>query len=767
MKLAISLVFVTFLSINAHSAIQLDSRNLNPQTAQKLQSFITEVETKLPSSMKEKLNSQTITVQFGQLDNENKIVIPNCSNNVDSLSEAAGVKSQYAKAVGKNKGARYNFQTQSTTNKNVIVLNNNFINVIVGGESSAQKYNCDHQNTYRLAQGALINGLARIYDDATSTTVKGSNQKTAKVSDRLQYKYISGWTEKKLQPAFWPRAINAYEYAGDTADHFALNVEFFLLDSEYACRRPLLQDYLVKTFGADPLSSQRNCEVNTELVLPYERVKKVTDISTQMTTEELVTDLKTYDINPDKVYNIYYMKASAGGGFGFGHSMFRVVVCPPNMSISKDCEKVVTKDIVFNPRANPNEMRLDNLRGFFGGYPSQFLVSPVSELVQEYGNNELRHLFNMPLGYRDQQGQFVEQMPEDQKRRFIWAALESYWAYYGNYKFVSNNCADEAMRLYQMSSTDPKVLQTGVLKPNDINKKLHKLGYVDETDVKKFEKTTGIIGRIFGRGKIKSQKEYDERRALIEQARYENAFVSRVFAIEDAVRGIMALEGNPNPDFKTAKKEIKKWMNLATPDFAWDEEDTPDNLSDISKEQKEEILQATFYQIKARFDNLMAQAKTPKERSLVIFYFHRVMFHIYNKRAEEVGDKAVQLAYAIAYPSKNRDVKEMPKNINISQERFETIRKALDSYAEIQAQLMPYREASTKPGYGIPLKSDIVMGEKYIALKDQESKNTQDVIDSLQGLIGPESVLLGQIGLFFDELRTLKKSAEFEVLSAQ
>src|SRR5690606_24208741 len=145
-----------------------------------------------------------------------------------------------------------------------------------------------------------------------------------------------------------------------------------------------------------------------------------------------------------------------------------------------------------------------------------------------------------------------------------------------------------------------------------------RLGYIDESEVRQYEKTPGIIGKIFGLGKIRSQREYDERRAAIEAAKYESALVSKVFLIEDAVREIMKMEGNPNPSFKVAKKEIKKWLDMATPDFKWEGEDVPENFNQITPEQQTEILEGTFSEIKARYNRLMAQAKTPVEQKRVV-----------------------------------------------------------------------------------------------------------------------------------------------------
>ncbi len=749
MKKIISSFAVLFVAQVSQAAIfQLNPNGIPTQNSERVQSFLNEVEAKLPALMKSKFVNQKIIVQFAQLDKENTVVIPkDCANVVDSIVEAKGVKAQFDKAADKRQ-IRYNQQIQSITNKNTITLNSNFLSVIAAGESKAQGYACDHKNTYRLAQGSLINGAARVYDGLTKNSVSGN----------LQYRFIAGWNAKKLMQSFWPRAVNPYEYAGTPADHFAYNLEFYLLDPEYACRRPLLQKYLSQHTGQANLT--RNCEINTELPLPKENVHKVVD-KTGKIDETYFTDLAVYDLNPDQVYNVYYMKASSGQGIGgFGHSMFRVVVCPPNMSVSKQCDKILDNDLVFNPRANPNEMRLDNLKGLFGGYPSQFLVNSVYDLHAEYGDNELRHLFNMPLGQKNASGQFEEVMTKEQKEKFIYAALESYWAYYGNYKFISNNCADEALRLYQMTSTDPAVLKLGVLKPNDINKKLSNLGYLDDTEVKTYEKTPGIIAKLFGAGKIKNQREYDERRSAIEAASYKNAFISRIYTTEDAIIEIMKLEGALNTNFKVAKKEIKKWLSISTPDYEWSDEDAPVGAAQMTEEQKKEVLKNTFYQIQGRYENLMAKAKTQKEKELVIFYFYRVMYYIYNKRAEQVGNNAVQIAYSVAYPSKDRKVKASTKDTPLTQEQADTIRTALDKYSATQAELMPYREASVKMGYGIPLKSDVVRGEKYLGLKESENQNVKDVIESLGSLLGPEQILLHEIGKFHDKLKSLRLSYE-------
>lgn len=721
-----------------------------PNSTPQIQKFISDVEAKLPPAMIAALSKEKkINVVFSTLKNDsNKIQIPNCENTVDSFVEADAVTAEYSQVLKtiKSKNARYNKQIYSYVDKNTVVMNAGFADVISKGESAATRYNCEHRNLYRLAQASLINGLAAIYDN--------------KISSSLKYMTIAGWSKKQKNVyGFWPRAVNPYEYAGGPSEHFATNVEFFLLDPEYACRRPLLQDFFTRHFAQnnaafDPLKAQRQCKVNFVLKIPKEVGNISADGDKDFTPEELLNKIESFDLSPDKIFNINYLRAGASSGAGsFGHAMFRFLACGPNQANSSECTKE-NYSLVINPRANPLEMRLDTMKGIFGGYPSQFLITPLLDIRNEYARRELRHLYNVPMTggtvHDSATGQDMEVMPQDQKIRFIYATLDQYWAYYGRYKFLSNNCADEAMRLYQMSSENPEVLKLDVLLPQDFNKKLSKLGLADEAKTKGLEPAHGIFRKLVG-SLLKKDVKWDKFEALYKQAFAagdNSTMISFNYDVMKSIREIMILEGKSEKEYNSSKaisKESKQWIEIASPSIEMDEVELQYYLKN-KKVSEKKLVEITNHlnSIKVRYNNLLAKSKTPEQKHIVMVSFYKLIYLVLEKRRNEVGNEAVQMAYATVYPKNEKD----DIRAKLTPEALSKIKKALDDFSHVQQSMMPYREFSTKPGYGIPLESDVTRGFDYAVLIGLEMNNTYDIIDSLGPLIGTDKEVVDQLTAF-------------------
>src|SRR6185312_15228956 len=99
-------------------------------------------------------------------------------------------------------------------------------------------------------------------------------------------------------------------------ESFAVNMEYFLLDPEFACRRPSEFEYLRDYFGFDPYPS-RSCKLNTKLRLS---AASADDPSGGQ-----------IDLDPSRIYQVHFLLAGAGQAFdsAFGHAMFRLIVCAP------------------------------------------------------------------------------------------------------------------------------------------------------------------------------------------------------------------------------------------------------------------------------------------------------------------------------------------------------------------------------------------------------------------------------------------------------
>lgn len=754
--LVFSILFLLSLNSQAN-LLQINPSQNNPQIVK----FLNDVESKLPNKMKQALQAKgrTITVTFDKLKNDSNVIqVPNCENVVDSFLEAKKVISEYQSASKsvRGKSLRYNKQIYSYADSRGqnITMNVGFMPIVIAGESVAQKYNCEHKNLYRLAQGSLINALAAIYDSTQSVVIRNGNKttRTDGVSDSLRYMTIAGWSKKeKLQYGFWPRAINPFEYAGGPDSHFALNMEFFLLDPEYACRRPLIQDFLERHFAEngqkyDPLATQRNCKVNYVLKIP-QRNALLRKTAKEVNETDIEQTLRSYDLSPDKVFNVNYLRAGASSGAGsFGHAMFKFESCAPDQPLSSKCDSE-SFSLVINPRANPLEMRLDNIRGFFGGYPSMFLVTPIREITEEYNQRELRHLYNVPLtGAKvtdPATGQIVDVLPEDQKVRFIQATLDQYWNYYGNYKFISNNCADEAMRLYQMSSENPQVLEMNILMPQQFNQKLSRLGLADEAKTKGLEPAHGLVRKLLS-SIFKKDMKWEQFKALYQQAEDsgdDSTHLSFNYDIMDSVRNIMIAEGQSPKKYNSTKaltKESKKWIKIAIPQIDLDDAELENfrQTGSFSEAEQQKVLQ-NLNELIQRYNTLMAQSQSVEQKRQIALNFYRLTHLIITKRRDAIGNDAVRLAYAIAYPKKEKtDVTS-----RIDPEQLATIKNAVDKYAEIQQSLMPYRELSTKPGYGIPLESEVTRGYEFALNVHAEHKLMEELIVALKGLLGTDYLI--------------------------
>ncbi len=776
---------VTCLSLPVSAANVLISQDSDRVT----QAFLDESFELLPPKIQERLlaRKKTIPVKFqvlpafrgefqgkdisvGKLSDTEVVRAPDCRLNVDNFiaakvaQEVNNVAIEYIKSASfiRHNGQVYGYLSK----KEELILHSGFKGILAKGPTNEAEFNCDHKSFYKLAQGTVINLLVRLYN-----AIAQDHQ----ISSRPQYYTKAGWEYKgvsrtsrgaaveevKKMQGYWPRAITPYEYAGSVAAHLGLNMEYFLLDSEYACRRPLLNDYLSTAFqdknGAfDPLKSERTCEVNYELKIPQ---KDYLSKNAEYFKNNPLEALETFSLDPKRVFNIHYLRAGAGGGAGsFGHSMYRYVVCRPGAPLNSDCEKERNYDLVVNPRANPLELRLNAMRALFGKnpYPSMFLVTPLAEIKSEYAVTELRHLYNIPFvgkKYVDDKGVEVNVMPDDDKRRMLWATLDQYWTYYGMYWFISNNCADETLRLYKMATEDERVLTLGkgITKPQDVNIKLHELGLMDEQTTKGLEPVVTIRGKIWAFITRKDTKwsDFEAQYAQNRQAYLDNTKteISRYYDILSATRQIALLEGaQPKAvsSLKKVAKLAKKYVELAEPPA---QADSKGKIQDLSEKEISRIV-AEIRNLKLRYDTLMARQATPEGKAQLAQQFFRLVINIRNKRLDQVSSNAIRLAYSIV------DAKEETlEKLSLTAEDQEKVAQAVENFSKLQVAGMPFRAASVKPGYGIPLKSEVVRGAEFINLLLQENEQMNTIIEVLAEVLAPDQAIDRELRSLLNHIR--------------
>ncbi|WP_225763897.1 DUF4105 domain-containing protein [Stenotrophomonas sp. Marseille-Q4652] len=242
------------------------------------------------------------------------------------------------------------------------------------------------------------------------------------------FRRLAGWDRIGGVNRYRLRSPDDYE-RHSPAEAFAVNLEWYLLDPTYACRRPALARWFESTLGQAPLE-RSPCDSGLPL----------------LGTGSVAGTLALEDLDPARVYAVDYLLADSGGPpmSRFGHSMLRLVVCAPGREPGPRCRMDLAHHRVLSFRAFVDDVQISSWRGLTGGYPSRLFMLPLDQVIDEYNRIELRDLRAWPLALdRKQIGGLLE------------AAARTHWSYDGDYTFVGNNCAVETGRLLDLA-LDPQ-----------------------------------------------------------------------------------------------------------------------------------------------------------------------------------------------------------------------------------------------------------------------------------------------------------------------
>ena len=297
-----------------------------------------------------------------------------------------------------------------------------------------------HRTATDLARAAVIEGLALLFDRSSEPSFCRSGP----------YGKLTGWQKWMLKDQWKNRNLartpDAREAQSPEA-HFAVNFGYYVLDSEFACRRPAMNLFFREKLGLVP-HDDRACELNTLVFLSQTRVP--------------------VDLHPDAVQEVHYLLASPGSSMisGWGHTMIRFVVC----DTGEDCMGDIMNHVVLGYQAMTiDDLSIDHIGGLLGKYPSLLFPYMFSQVESRYIAGELRELISVPVRFT-----------ETERHLFIYKCLEQYWQYSGRYRFLTHNCATETRDDFQGAFLrDAKFGKVGTLTPVGIAKKMHKSGFVD------------------------------------------------------------------------------------------------------------------------------------------------------------------------------------------------------------------------------------------------------------------------------------------------
>ncbi len=363
-------------------------------------------------------------------------------------------------------------------------LNRRLLPGLVDGSAANEKTQRPHGTVRREMLATVLHELTHIYDRARlwptsertliqrcrrqsgatglvglADNCRGQTQRRYTLSDDPRLLDLAGWPqyvgrrgERETENRQVARSPDLYEISSPK-EFVAVNMEYFLLDPSYACRRPALYRYYQAHFGWAP--AERDA-CSRELAF----LNAGNDFAKQPLGK----------VDPERVYAVDYLLAEANQNWvsRWGHSMLRLVICAPGRPRGPDCRLDLDQHLVLSYRAFVNDVQLSTWGGLTGAYPSRLFVLPLAQVIDEYTKTELRSLASVPLKLSREQ---IEEVVEH--------AAEMHWSYDGNYYFVSNNCAVETLKLLRSGSNSSQLDTLDSIVPNGLLEVLKGRGLAD------------------------------------------------------------------------------------------------------------------------------------------------------------------------------------------------------------------------------------------------------------------------------------------------
>ncbi len=461
------ILFITILSLGvgqkgiSATAIQIKlvSLPVNQWESDRLQNFFSSVNKIIPTSIKEVL-TQEIALEFRDisldsppLQNSAKInfglLDRKCLQEDIFITEPKEINTEILRQV-------QGHVPIAASSEQKIVLHKLFLNEIFKGESNSTSYKCGHKNSYQLAQARLIHELGHLYDLQKKISYDRRFRHLTTFKSNL---FSFEQKNKRLD-----RSPDIYEMV-EPKESFAVNLEYFLLDSEYKCRRPALFQYYKEKLNHEPFPKS-SCKINK-------------------TVEVNGFVVEQMSLDPELLYRVDYLLADKGTSVEsrFGHSMLRLMFCPSRYSSSEACLKDTSKHVVVSFRANMFDENTESSEGSFsslnyilkglgfkGGFPSIMYLFQMSLIQAEYNHYDLRDLVSTPLA-----------LNLEEKRDLIYRILEIYHGYSGSYQFFTNNCKTETEDLLKAIMRNPLIEKLNKLTPVNMRQKLIDLNLADKS----------------------------------------------------------------------------------------------------------------------------------------------------------------------------------------------------------------------------------------------------------------------------------------------
>ena len=348
---------------------------------------------------------------------------------------------------------------------------------------------------------ALIHELAHFHDRSPQGhRSKGMLSRDPRLLD------LAGWQVRPLhfglrntKNPFTDRTPDRYELT-DSKEFVAVNLEWFLLDPQYACRRPALFRYFAEHFHWQPATTE---------CAPGQVFLQADPDFAKSGFEQ---------IDPSRIYAVDYLLAEGNDETmsRWGHSMLRLVVCAPDRVPGPDCRLDLQYHRVLSFRAFIGDVQISGWRGLTGRYPSRLFLLPLDQVIDEYTKTELRGLQSIPL-----------RLSSGEIAGLLERAAQVHWSYDGRYYFIGNNCAVETWKLLHVGVPRLAAEPLRSITPVGLLHKLERAGVADASVL-------------------------DDRDAAMRQGYYFEPMSARYQSMYDVARASLALP----------QAKVESWLDL-------------------------------------------------------------------------------------------------------------------------------------------------------------------------------------------------------------
>ncbi|PAU56410.1 DUF7844 domain-containing protein [Pseudomonas indica] len=372
------------------------------------------------------------------------------------------------------------------TRLDALALNAKLLDGLVDGSAARERTNRPHGTVRRELLATVLHELTHLYDRARlwpdgewqrlqrcrrqatdlgpvglPDRCRGQTARRFTLSDDPRLLDLAGWPQRvgsrgqrERHNGQVARSPDVYELS-NPREFVAVNMEYFLLDPSYACRRPSLYRYFSEHFGWSP--------VDRDTCL---------DGYAYLNAGRNFGRVPLGKLDPERVYEVDYLFAEANDAWvsRWGHSMLRLVVCAPGRPRGPACRLDLDHHLVLSYRAFVGDVQLSSWDGLTGVYPSRLFVLPLSQVIDEYTKVEMRSLASVPL-----------RLNRTEQDMLVARAAELHWSYDGDYYFLSNNCAVETLKLLRSGTDRPELVGLDSIMPNGLLDLLIARGLADRS----------------------------------------------------------------------------------------------------------------------------------------------------------------------------------------------------------------------------------------------------------------------------------------------